>query len=128
MGRKTKRTHLTADRALNGNLNFDPEDGDHAVLRACPDGPNLPHGYAWVRHEGEHGLSFKLDIAGDAWYLDASSGAAVWIAKNDEPQHGWTLEKVHHDDDDDEDGGDEGQEGEGIEFWQAVGDVLRQAV
>lgn len=80
-----------------------------------------------MRHDGERGLSFKLDLEGDAWYLDAASGAAVFIAKNEEPALGWTLEAVGGGDGDgDEDEGPGGKQR--IEFWAAVGDVLGHVV
>ncbi len=106
------------DRKWDGELEFDPEDGDHVVLRACPEGPRIPAGYAWVRHDSDKGLSFKLDL-GEDWFLDASSGAAVYIT-NTEPEAGWTLEAA----------GDEEDEGAAVKqritFWEAVGDVLEQ--
>lgn len=111
---------LTPDRTWDGTLVFDPEDGDHAVLRACPEAHHWPAGYAWDRHEGEHGLSFKLDLGGDAWYLDASSGAAVFISKNEEPERGWTLEPAS------EEEADLGKKR--VAIWDVVGEVLAYVV
>ncbi|CAK9786461.1 hypothetical protein CC85DRAFT_293004 [Cutaneotrichosporon oleaginosum] len=106
-------------RTWDGELEFDPEDGDHVVLRACPEGPHIPAGYAWVRHDSEKGLSFRLDL-GEDWYLDASNGAAVYISDK-EPETGWTLEAADSDD------GEEEEDATGkqrIKFWEAVGDIL----
>lgn len=99
-------------------------------MRACPsdDEHRIPDGYAWMRYEGEGGLHFKLDLTDD-WFLHASFGAAVWIS-NEEPSKNWTLEAVDGDGDGD-DGGDVKEAVEGkqrVPFWEAVGDVLQEAL
>lgn len=116
--RMSSSSSANVDRTWDGELVFDPGNGDHVVLRACPEGHRIPAGYAWVRHDSEKGLSFKLDF-GEEWFLDASSGAAVYITDK-EPEAGWTLEAA------DDDGEEDATGKQRITFWEAVGDVLEQ--